>query len=190
MTGTAQGVRFVIAGVLFFLIGLPIVFEYFKMNSLGDLYLLSIIWTPAGVCLWWGLVILLRPHVYGEDSRYDVPCESYSKEACLNEVIPLSYTELANKCVSQFLFGTVIVFLFLTGTSVFKSLFAFCLRIVVFSIFMIMVLLFSFMDKINDRLQSLDFRDPFSGYGEFILCTYLFTIISFIISLSMGYILS
>ncbi|OED30787.1 hypothetical protein NL43_00240 [Methanosphaera sp. WGK6] len=55
LTGTAQGVRFVIVGLLFFLIGLPIVFEYFKMNNLGYLYLLSIIWSPGGVCLWWGL---------------------------------------------------------------------------------------------------------------------------------------
>ncbi len=170
LTGKAQGVRNIIAGILFFSFSIPALLIY--KHSLWDTILIRVffaaVWPISFVALYWGCVILLRPHVFGEDSRCDIPCDEYAKDCLLNESIPLSYTELVNRSIPSFIFGSV--FPFYLGIYNDYGNFSLWPRIIIVGSLVVILLLFTFMDKINEH-WSYDIRYQ-PGYSDYMLCAY------------------
>lgn len=184
LTGKAQGVQNIIAGILVFSFSIPGIIGLYGYNMwttglVGVFF--ATVWPISFVLVYWGCVILLRPHVFGEDSRCDIPCDSYVKDALLNESIPLSYTELANRSISSFIFGSVFPFYIGIYT---KSLFLWP-RVIIVGSLVILLLLFTFMDKINEH-WAYDIRYQ-PGYSYYMLCAYFLPFIPDFLALFLSF---
>ena len=110
-------------------------------------------WPGGFISTYTGLIVLLRPHVFGEESRYHEVCNRIKEDIVLNEKIPLSYTEILFFNLRGFVFSTIGVFmytsLFLLGAGIFGLYYILLLD----ASYVVILLFFTFIDKFNEHFK-------------------------------------
>lgn len=80
-TGKSQGVLLIIFGFIVLGYTVPLLrdtMEFAKMFTMS-------VWPMTFIIFYVGCIELLRPHTFGEESRCDVPCDDYAKDALLEK---------------------------------------------------------------------------------------------------------
>ena len=198
LTGKAQGVRFIIMGIFFASYTFPAIVFYKSVDPNLFPVLCLTVWPFSFVLCYWGCVMLLRPKVYGEESRCSIPCDDYAKDALLSKSIPLSYTELVNKCMYSFMGGSTITLGLLINDPWHCNVFV---RVLLWILYFVVLFGFTFMDKVNEYLMNnekfnedirvennydeswvFDIRCP-PGYFDYCLCAYFVPFIPTVVTL-------
>lgn len=196
-TGKSQGVLLIIFGFIVLGYTVPLLrdtMEFAKMFTMS-------VWPMTFIIFYVGCIELLRPHTFGEESRCDVPCDDYAKDALLEKSMPLSYAELLLKAEASLLMGSPVHFC-LTVINPFN--FPTILLIILWAIYIAVLLAFTFMDKINEYLSKheekilnflcpngeydkFDIRYP-PGYYSYLLCAYILPLVPMLIGLGTMFI--
>lgn len=173
LTGKAYGLQQITFGCLLFLFSIPpFLFDFpTGISNFFNIVFMLVVWPLSFITSYTGLIILLRPNVFGEESRYHEVCEVISKDILMRK-IPISYTEILFANARGLIFSSISVGIVNFTTFYLKMEFInYYISIAMIISYVVVLFYFLFIDKVNGYLK-YDMRSTI-GYERNAFWTHL-----------------